>query len=543
MEMSTEYMEKSIVVTLTTVPERLLNEHEFGIKAVIRALCEQTDSDYEIHFNIPYVYSMTQTEYIIPNWLYEYQSQYPHLKIFRVEDVGPPTKFVPTIKRVKNPETIILTVDDDLIYHAEMVSEHRKYQNELIDSVICYEGRGSNPPYYEDLRDSWVLCVTKITETHSLQHYKSASYKAKLFTSDFFDYYFGRTFSDDVLVSRYFRDKGIKIYSVPYEPEVHLYATKELWEKNQRAETFPVITTAHSISNTGCNHPELLKIEPRFYEPNTLGKVDILTEPRHPVKTKESSIQINEPHNFVNLVKLLQPYNVNSPKLRIGKDNDGGYVVNELIVKNTKRLVCLGTGLEDSFEVDWMQKYPDTVLEMYTDYFPCNDVCHKNAEKINKTVFHINHTVGYDRQNIPLNVIIGGKEGVFLKADIEGDEYKIFDHIKLTDVVGMVIEFHNLESLNNAEKLSELIKNNFSELVLFHVHGNSWGSTFDLNVSKNPNRPIVIEGFPQTIELSFINKKLLDTYELDTGTFPDPAVDMSNNPDVPDIDLYWINAL
>lgn len=260
----------SLVISLTTVPERLALESETGLKAVIRSLCEQTDKDYEVHFNIPHTYNITGEEYIIPEWLHEHKKTYPHLKVFRVDDIGPPTKFVPTITRVE-PETIILVVDDDLLYHEDMVREHRRYQAELPNSVICYEGRGSES-YYHDIRDSWVLCVTRITETHGLQHYKSASYKAKLFNSNFFDHYLGKTLSDDVLVSRYFRDSGIKMYSVPYEPDIHKYDTLEKWQVNGRVETFPVSGRADSVLDTGCNHKKILEIQPKFYEPPTLGQ-------------------------------------------------------------------------------------------------------------------------------------------------------------------------------------------------------------------------------------------------------------------------------
>lgn len=263
--------EKSIVISLTTVPERLENLREDGLKAVIKSLCEQEDNDYEVHFNIPEISMITKKKYEIPNWINQYKLIYPHLKVFRPEDIGPPTKFVPTIKRLKNPETIILVVDDDLIYHSEMVTEHRKYQNELKDSVILYEGRGCDIPLHggEDIRDSWILCVTQIRKTHSLQHYKSASYKKKIFNDVFFESYLGTTLSDDMLVSTYFRHENIPMYVVPYEKENHLYETRELWDQNQGVTTFPVLRYASSVENTGCNHPEILAIQPKFYDPSS----------------------------------------------------------------------------------------------------------------------------------------------------------------------------------------------------------------------------------------------------------------------------------
>ena len=264
--------EPSVIISLTTVPERLANTDEEGLKLVLKNLCEQQDDDYEVHFNLPEYHSVTKQEYIVPDWINDYKLKYKHFKVFRVEDIGPPTKFVPTIQRIQNPETIVITVDDDLVYHTEMVSEHRKYQSTLKDSVICYEGRGCQIPLYNDIRDSWIICVTQVRETHGLQHYKSASYKVKLFTEDFYKYYFGKTLSDDILVSRYFRDNRIKMYVVPFEKDIHLYETKELWDLNQGVVSFPVLRYASSVPDTGCNHPEILKIQPKFYEAPDLGR-------------------------------------------------------------------------------------------------------------------------------------------------------------------------------------------------------------------------------------------------------------------------------
>jgi len=260
--------EKSVIITLTTVPERLDNDKDDGLKLVLKSLCEQLDDDYEVHFNIPNKSLITNKDYNIPSWINQYKLKYPHLKIFRPEDIGPPTKFVPTLLRVKNPETILVVVDDDLVYHNEMVTEHRKYQNQLTDSVIGYDGRGCDVFLHNnDIRDSWILCVTQVRKTHGLQHYKSVSYKKKLFKDNFFNDYLGTTFSDDVLISLYFKNENIPMYVVPYEKENHLFETRELWDVHQGVTTFPVLRYASSVENTGCNHPEMLLRQPKFYTP------------------------------------------------------------------------------------------------------------------------------------------------------------------------------------------------------------------------------------------------------------------------------------
>jgi len=193
-----------IVITLTTVPERLKFEPEDGFKLCLKSLCEQNYQGYEVHLNLPYVYGVTKEEYVIPEWLVQYQEQYQHLKIFRMEDMGPPTKVVPTIQR-ESKDTLLIVVDDDLVYHPDMVLEHVKYQNQLSDAVVLYDGRSLVPAKWGDLRDSWVLTVSEVSRVKELQHYKSCSYFVRYFEQDFYDSFLGKTLSDDVLMSYYFK--------------------------------------------------------------------------------------------------------------------------------------------------------------------------------------------------------------------------------------------------------------------------------------------------------------------------------------------------
>ena len=56
-----------IVVTLSTVPERLSSTRKDGLQDVIEHLCNQSDENYEIHFNIPEQSIVTGKDYVIPD--------------------------------------------------------------------------------------------------------------------------------------------------------------------------------------------------------------------------------------------------------------------------------------------------------------------------------------------------------------------------------------------------------------------------------------------------------------------------------------------
>lgn len=264
-----------VVISLTTVPERLNQPVEDGFKIVVASLCQQNYPNYEIHLNLPHVYSVTGEFYIIPEWLEEYLEQYKHLKLFRTEDLGPPTKVIPTIQR-ENGDTLIVVVDDDLVYHPDMIKEHVKYHQQLDNSVILYDGRSLVPPKHGDLRDSWVLTVGEVSRVKELQHYKSASYFVRYFEEDFFNDFVGKTKSDDVLMSYYFKYKKIKMFVVPYEPEISKVQSFHSWHEFQGVTTFPVTRHSNSVMNTGCNHPDTLKDEPKFYIPNEFRYIDRL---------------------------------------------------------------------------------------------------------------------------------------------------------------------------------------------------------------------------------------------------------------------------
>ena len=99
------------------------NRSEILINRTIPSVLNQTYKNYKIHFNIPHINKKNNREYIIPTWLDDI-SKKSVLKIFRTEDYGSITKIYPTIKRINDPEQIIITVDDDLVYESRLIEEH-----------------------------------------------------------------------------------------------------------------------------------------------------------------------------------------------------------------------------------------------------------------------------------------------------------------------------------------------------------------------------------------------------------------------------------
>ena len=122
-----------IYISFTTIPSRMNN-----IKPLLDSLINQTIHIDAIIFNIPYYSKRFNTEYIIPNYLYNY---HPRLRINRCEDYGPGTKLLgPLETRKYNNNDVIIILDDDRLIDSNLC--HHLYQEytQHSDSIISNFG-------------------------------------------------------------------------------------------------------------------------------------------------------------------------------------------------------------------------------------------------------------------------------------------------------------------------------------------------------------------------------------------------------------------
>lgn len=253
-QIKTSSTSKKVIVTLTTLPTRLNQKHDTGIKSNLYSLLNQEyDGEYEIHFNVPKILKYTNTEYVIPDWLRTISQENPKFKIFEnLDDYGPSTKLVPTLLRVNDDDAIIIVCDDDLVYHPKMVAEHVKNQEKFENTAIGYDGsRLVNPNDFDDVRNHFVVSVYKDVYVKILQHYKTVSYKRSFFKQDFFDEFIGDSWNDDILISAYMGKHGIKKLVKCYEDEEKLI-TIEQWREKGGVTTFPVIRHTSHDGMEGC---------------------------------------------------------------------------------------------------------------------------------------------------------------------------------------------------------------------------------------------------------------------------------------------------
>lgn len=260
-----------VVVTLTTIPSRLISPHAFDIQYCIDSLLNVNYSNYEIHFNIPYVFKMTGEDYVLPEWLVEYESKYDKLKIFRTDDFGSSTKLIPTLKRVTNLDQMILVVDDDIVYHENLIQEHVKNREKWPDHAIGYDGMrsrnedGTFASHFRDSRDYYFSSNHKNSLVDILQHYKSISYVRKFFGLDFYSFMeeYG-TWCDDKSVAAYLAKNKIPRLVSFYESDPVAEDLKH-WHQIV-GKSFPIIRTTNHERQEGCNIHRANDSEPEKFK-------------------------------------------------------------------------------------------------------------------------------------------------------------------------------------------------------------------------------------------------------------------------------------
>tara|TARA_R110001592_G_scaffold17925_1_gene75038 strand:- start:2487 stop:3314 length:828 start_codon:yes stop_codon:yes gene_type:complete len=245
-----------IILTLTTIPSRLNTpiHGELGIKSNLLSLLNQSYKDYEIHLNIPSHLKLTGEEYIIPEWVKDLSISNPKFKIFdKLEDIGPSTKLIPTIQRLSNPEDIIIVVDDDLVYHKDLVKEQILNQSTYPESIVGYDGLRSKSNHFKDIRDYYYTSNSKNDKVDILQHYKSVSYKRRYFEDDFLDFTKENfTWEDDLLLAAYFSYKKRDRLATFHKSDP-VFNSLEEWQERGGVTTFPVLRHTNHEQLEGCN--------------------------------------------------------------------------------------------------------------------------------------------------------------------------------------------------------------------------------------------------------------------------------------------------
>lgn len=273
------------------------------------------------------------------------------------------------------------------------------------------------------------------------------------------------------------------------------------------------------------------------------------------------------PHRF------LIPWKVKN-LIRLGNDKDGGYVVDEIGAKSASHLFSFGLGNNVTFERDFIkinEKAPVLCYDHTTRrpslfillrivlvslvkvifYFiisVAHLLKHDSVEKVahfkkqimdrfeitidyielyktytNENFTHIKKRVVNqeiqleDKGKVSLNAIVKEHkpERVFIKIDIEGDEYLLLEQLKTrrNSISGLVIEFHDISK--NFKLIEDFVESIRSDLILIHIHANNGSNLNEF-------------GLAEVMELTFANSNLCVPNEY-VDELPNDLLDFPNS--------------
>jgi len=217
------------------------------------------------------------------------------------------------------------------------------------------------------------------------------------------------------------------------------------------------------------------------------------------------------------IMEHLRVYQSPYPKIRIGKNNDGGYVICDIPEVNYDILLSGGIDTDISFEKALLEKYPnlfgygfDGTIEKIPEHNFSNrfTIIKKNISS-NENDKLTNLREYFDKYN-----------NIFMKMDIEGAENYLFASLSDNDLLKikqLVIEFHSPTQVVIPSRLA-----NTHWLVHFHPNNNKPMALIE-------NTPI-----PWLFECTYIRKDNITYLPFNKTPIPDALLDQPNMPTLRD---------
>jgi hypothetical protein len=270
--------------------------------------------------------------------------------------------------------------------------------------------------------------------------------------------------------------------------------------------------------------------------------------------------------------------------IRLGRDEDGGYVVSARTIDTADVLVSLGVNDEWSFEDAFCARRPEAgvyAVDGTVSAATFEDRRTTHAFKAVQSALHFrryltrhhgeiarkwgrtarefrrlfdqpgrhfvrsmicdSERLGLardpERSEITWDQLVGRIDAervtrtpskLFVKMDIEGAEYRVLPMMvrDAARITGITIEFHDTDLL--WERLYEDVQLLLQQFVVVHAHGNNY---MPLNAGST---------LPRALEVSFVNRSLVGATELETvndRTYPLIGLDYPNCPDRADFRL------
>jgi hypothetical protein len=236
--------------------------------------------------------------------------------------------------------------------------------------------------------------------------------------------------------------------------------------------------------------------------------------------------------------------------IRLGRENDGGYVLPKRVVDASEGLLSFGVSDDWEFEKAFLRQkrvnlvaFDHTVTGRFWAKWLLGNLVRGTLtlkpEKLRrcyrlidykrffdgKSRRHVRKAIGYSASGaIDLSGALRESrldEPIFLKMDIEGWEYRVLDELasRAKRFSGMAIEFHDTDL--HRQRIEDFIEAVAADQALVHFHPNNFGA--------RDNR-----GDSIVVEMTFANTSLISQSELRAQPLPIAGLDAPNNPHSPE---------
>lgn len=214
---------------------------------------------------------------------------------------------------------------------------------------------------------------------------------------------------------------------------------------------------------------------------------------------------------------VLTVYECPYPKLRLGKDYDGGYIIADIPGIKYQLLLAGGIERDISFEEAFIAKYRSRCVAF--------DGTIDKLPKENSKIEFVKKNIGSENTDKVTNLhdLIAENTAIFVKMDIEGGEIpwvKSLSTEQIDKFDQIVMEFHHPFSDREVEVFDKINKNH----TLVHFHGNNCCGT-------RKHKDVEI---PNVFECTYLHNKFFTSpRELNTQSIPS-SLDMKNtgNPEI-----------
>lgn len=225
-----------------------------------------------------------------------------------------------------------------------------------------------------------------------------------------------------------------------------------------------------------------------------------------------SIISVDHYKNISEFLDKIRPIKSSTPLIRIGSENDGGYLVPDDF-KNIKH--CFSPGISDNIS------FESTLSKIYNiDCFLCDYSIAAPPFKVNRHFF-IKKFLGNESNSKTITLEnwieqnVSNPQNMILQMDIEGCEYDVLMDVKestLEQFRIIVIEFHHFSQILSPLGF-KLINFVFDKILkshsIVHIHPNNVGNN---TIYKDVE-------IPEILEFTFLKNDRIETRNYNTD-FP-----------------------